>query len=327
MGAPAPDHTAAIAAPVTGLRYGRVTGHLRHDPLRLGPRTGRARRWLYAAAGGTTDDGTTVVAGAAVVRVGPLVVAFAYATVGERTVTFDGRATVWATRTVGSTPQNGARFHHRATRLELAGDGGLHLRAPTAQGLLEVRGRTTVDVLPVVLVTTTPSGGWNVTQKAAGTAATLEVLIGGREVRVADASGWRDWTAGRQDRRTTWRWAAGAGRATNGARVGLNASTGMNGVAEGEDLLWVDGQPRPLRLDTLAPASEDAPAGRWQVRGTGTQLDLSPLGERSRREHLGPIVSDYTQPIGRWQGTVPGPAGRPTEVDLVGVAEDHLAVW
>lgn len=327
MGAPTPDHTAVIAAPGTGLRYGRVTGYLRHDPVRFGPRRGRVRRWLYAAVGGTTEDGTTVVAGAAVARLGPVVVAFAYATVGERTLTFEARGTVSSARTVGSTPQEGASFHRQDARLELAGDGALDLWAATPQGLLEVRGRTAIDVLPVVLVTATSGGGWNVTEKAAGTAASLELAIGGEQVLVPDASGWRDWTAGRQDRRTTWRWAAGAGRATDGARVGLNASTGMNGVAEGEDLLWVDGHPRPLRLDTLAPADEDALAGPWYVRGSGTQLDLSPLGQRSRREHLGPVVSEYTQPIGRWHGTVPAGGDDTLEVELVGVAEDHRAVW
>lgn len=264
------------------------------------------------------------------VRLGPVIVAFAYATVGARTVTFDARSTLAPTRTVGATPEDGARFHTARARLELSGDGSLHLRVPTADGLLELRGHTTDDVLPVVLVTATPAGGWNVTEKAAGTAATLDVSLGDRRLRLHDACGWRDWTAGRQDRHTTWRWAAGAGRATSGARVGLNASAGMNGVAEGEDLVWVDGLPRPVTIDRLAPVDADATGGAWQVSGPGLRLDLAPLGERSRREHLGPIVSDYTQPIGRWHGTVP--AGHddhldPVEVELLGVAEDHLAVW
>lgn len=327
MEAPANDHTAAIAAPGGGLRFGRVTGRLRHDPLRLGPRRGRARRWLYTAAGGTTTDGTPVVAGAAVVQLGAVAVAFAYATIGARTVTFDARSTRARGRTVGRTPPHGARYDTRTAHLDLAADGGIEVEVPTHDGVLALGVRTTADVLPVVLVTPTPGGSWNVTEKAAGTGAAMELSLGGEVVHVHDAHGWRDWTAGRQDRRTTWRWAAGAGRDTDGTRIGLNASTGMNGAAQGEDLLWVDGLPRPLELSHLAPLDEDATDGAWQVRGPGTRLELAPLGERSRREHLGPIVSDYTQPIGRWRGTVPGAAGSPSEVELFGVAEDHLAVW
>ncbi len=324
---PLPDHSAAIAAPGGGLRFGRVTGRLHHDPLRLGPRRGRARRWLYAATGGRTADGRTVVAGAAVVAMGPVLVAFAYATIGTTTATFDARSTRAPGRTVGRTPPGGARFDTRTAHLGLTVDGSIEVEVPTAQGALALRTRTTSDVLPVVLATPTPGGGWNVTEKAAGTGAALELTLSGAQVAVADAHGWRDWTSGRQDRRTTWRWAAGAGPDKGGRRIGLNASTGMNGAAQGEDLLWADGLPQPLDLHRLAPVDADATGGAWQVRGPGTRLDLVPTGERSRREELGPIVSDYTQPIGQWRGTVPGPAGTPAAVELFGVAEDHLAVW
>ncbi len=321
------DHTAAIAVAGEGLRFGRVTGRLRHDPLRVGPRRGRARRWLYAAAGGTTEDGTPVVAGAAVVRIGPAVLTFAYATVGGRAVVFDATSILARHRRVGPIPAHGARFHSRHAGLDLGADGSLRLAVPTAAGRLEVHVRTTDDVLPVVLVTPTPAGGWNVTEKAAGTAAAIKLSLGGEVVEVPDAHGWRDWTTGRQDRRTAWRWAAGAGLDADGSRIGLNASTGMNGVAQGEDLLWVDGLPRTLALHRLEPLDEDVPDGAWQVTGPGTRLALAPLGQRSRREQLGPLVSHYTQPIGRWQGTVPGASDSPREVELFGVAEDHLAVW
>ena len=322
-----PHHPAAIAAPGWGLRFGRVTGRLRHDPLLLGPRRGRARRWLYVAAGGVATDGTPVVAGAAIVRLAPVVVAFAYATVGSRTVTFDARAPLAAGRNVGSDATAGARFRRGSAQLELTGDGGLRIEVPTTDGHLSVHADTVTDVLPVVLVTATPDGGWNVTEKAAGTAARLEVAVDGHRVEVPRAAGWRDYTAGRQDRRTRWRWAAGAGYAADGTRIGMNASTGMNGAAEGEDLLWIDGVPRPMEVQDLAPVDPAAPSGTWRVRGPGTALELAPLGERSRREQLGPVVSDYTQPIGRWRGRAAVRGGTAVEVDLVGVAEDHLAVW
>lgn len=304
------------------LRHGRFVGRLLDDPLAIGPTNGRARRWAYAAAG----EGDTVL-GAAVAELGPLVVAFAFATLEGRTVTWHGRLRASRSAGVGAVPSAGARVTGRRGRIHLDGRGGLEVDLPTEGGRLVGRIATRTDVVPVVLSTRTPQGGWNVTEKAAGTQADLTAALGdGPAVVHRAAGGWRDWTSGRQDRRTTWRWAAGAGRAEGGRRVGINASTGMNGTGPGEDVVWWDGRPHRLQLDDLAPVG-DAAAGSWRVAGPHTELTLTPDGVRSRQEHLGLVRSDYTQPIGRWHGRLRAPDGSDCEVSLNGVAEEHLAVW
>lgn len=304
------------------LRFGRFVGWLSDDPLGFGPTRGRARRWAYAAAG----DGDTVLGGA-VAAIGPVVAAFAFAIVDGQTVTWGGRTRSSRRAGVGAVPAAGARSTGRRARLHLDGRGGLEVDVPTDAGRLIGRIATRADVVPVVLATPTPEGGWNVTEKAAGSVADLSVAVGDGPAELRrDVGGWRDWTSGRQDRRTAWRWAAGAGHAQDGRRVGLNVSTGMNARVPGENVVWWDGRPHRLEVEQLAPTGPSA-AGTWCVVGPGTELTLTPAGVRARRENLGLVRSDYTQPIGRWHGRLRAPDGSSREVVLSGVAEDHLAVW
>lgn len=333
---------ACLRGPDQRLRWGRFLGPLVDDPLPLGPRGGRARRWAYVAAGGDQ-----LVVGAAMARLGPVVVAFAFASIGGRTVTWDGRARASGTARVGTVPAAGARWHARGRHLHLDGRGGLAVDVPTGAGRLVARIVPRRDVVPVVLSTATPGGGWNVTEKAAGSQVSLSVALGEEPARVHDdAGGWRDWTSGRQDRRTSWRWGAGAGRSDDGVRVGFNASTGMNATGVGEDVVWLDGRPHALGVARLAPsasmvatsevatsevagpgaAGSDA-TGPWRLEGPGSALELEPSGVRTHREHLGLVRSAYTQPIGTWRGTLTPTGGRAHRVELAGVAEDHLAVW
>jgi hypothetical protein len=185
------------------------------------------------------------------------------------------------------------------------------------------------DVEPVVLVTPTPTGGWNCTQKAAGTTVTGQLSLGEGFVHGFDdtAGGWRDWTSGRQDRTTVWRWAAGTGTSDAGERVGINLSSGMNAREEGEDIVWWDGVPHPLAAHTLRPVSESEPEGGWEVAGPGWELHFAAAGVRAKHEQLPFLTSRYVQPIGRFSGTLPGPDGAPRAVELTGVTEDHLAIW
>ena len=312
-----------LRAPDGGLLAGLFAGRLSNDPLLFGPNEGRRRRWLYAAAG---DDRAAV--GAAVVDLGFVAAVFAWAVIDGRTHTFDRRAVFGRGTFVGATPDRGAGADGPFGRIRLAGDGSLDLDVPTEAGRLTARVDCTQDVLPVVLATPTEEGGWNVTQKAAGTAMDGWLAVGTTDrVPLEAAGGWRDWTTGRQDRTTRWRWAAGAGWAADGRRVGLNASTGMNAAAHGEDVVWWEGRPYPLVIDRLAPIVGTVPHGRWEIHGAGCALDLDVTGVRARTERLPLLRSTYTQPIGRLEGTLPDPDGTPVEVSLTGVTEDHLAVW
>lgn len=281
-------------------------------------RKGRRRRWVYAAAG---DE--HVLVGAAVVHVGVLGLgtAFAFAVTPDGVHTWDagpGRAgDVGGLRGTASVARAGGRvvIGERRFEVDVPVDGG---RLAAAVDLAAAS--------PVTLVTPTPRGGWNATTKAAGHAGVGEVVVPGG-THSLDGGAWTDATEGRQDAHTTWRWAAGAGLAGDGRRVGLHASTGMNAAGPGEDLVWWDGVAAPLDVTTLAPTDGAGPDQAWQLAGQGWALELDVAGVRAADEGLGPIRSRYAQPMGTWRGTLPDPEGRPVAVTLAGVAEDHEARW
>lgn len=322
--APLPDLPPRLRGHDASLPSGRWAGWLREDPAEFGPAGGRLRRWYYVAAGGEQAS-----VGAAVVDLGVLAVSFAWALIGARTLTWQRRIPLGRGAWVGAVPDGGAGALRRGQQVVLHADGSLELDVPTDAGRLRATVTTRHDVTPAVLVTRTPGSGWNVTQKSAGTAAEGWVRIGDgpRTPLGAGASGWRDWTAGRQDRATTWRWAAGGGWCEQGERVGLNASTGMNGREVGEDVVWWQGVPFGLPVAHLRPADELDAEAAWDVGGPGWSLHLDPAGSRSEDLRIGPLVSRYVQPIGRFVGTLPGPDGTARQVWLSGVTEDHEARW
>lgn len=303
---------------VTGL----YAGALRCDPVADVTGRGRVRRWRYVAAG----CGDALV-GAAVVDLGFVGVAFAFAAAGGHVVTWQTRRPLGRGVAVGDVPAAGAVCRTRSALVTVDGDGGFQLDVPVVGGRLRAEVTVTEPVEPATLLTDTAEGGWNATVKAAGSAAAGWVRPGGAPpVELQDAGAWSDWTVGRQDRVTTWRWGAGAGRADDGRRVGVNVSTGMNEVGDGEDLVWWEGRPHRLHLDRLGPTQEDA-AGRWELGACGQRLLLEPAGVRRAHERLPLVTSSYVQPFGTWTGTLPDPSGTGRPVTLAGVAEDHLAVW
>ncbi len=291
-----------------------AAGDFDTDPLELRPRRGgRARRWHYAAAAGPD-----AAVGAAIVQLGPLATAFAWVWDGDEVWTWE-RKSVRDDRIEVGRPGQPSRFGRRHANLTIEPRGDLVLDIDDVH--VSIRCQTATAA---VCVTRTPGGGWNSTRKLAGNAAQGSISIGGRDVQVV-GGGWSDWTSGRQDRDTTWRWAAGTGMA-EGRRVGFNASTGMNGETVGEDVVWWDGQPHALRVDRLEPLGDAS--GAWVVGGDDWELRFSAAGVRAADESLGLIVSRYVQPIGRYAGTLPGPDGRPVTIDwLTGVTEDHEARW
>lgn len=306
-----------------GLRPGLTAGSLEVDPLTLGARGGRPRRWCYAAAG---DRDLAV--GAAVVDLGPVGTTFVWASVAGRTVEWSRKVLLGRGLEVAATPKGGAFYDGGGGRIALDAEGGLAIDVPLARG-----GRLVATaiaggeggVTPAVLATRTPGGGWNVTEKAAGYRVVGTVELEGR-VHLLDGRGWRDWTAGRQDRRTSWRWAAGGGWSRSGTPMGFNVSTGMNAEDEGEDVVWWDGRPHRLEVTALRPSGDD-PAGPWTVSGPGWGLELAPWGVRAADENLWVLRSSYVQPIGGFRGSLPAPDGSPVEVEAVGVTEHHEATW
>lgn len=285
------------------------------------PGRGRTRRWMYGAAAST--DGATAV-GAAMVQLGFAATTFVWLLHDGELRTWDRTLFPWLVD-VGERPDIPSDTVVGGQRVRLDAPGSLFLALRRFDG-----GALDVDLVadpttPVVCSTATPAGGTNVTQKAAGHRVTGNIRLGERHIPF-DGHGWTDWTVGRQDRQTAWRWAAGAGRTADGRTVGLNVSTGMN-EAEGEDVAWIDGIPVPLDLHGLGPTHEGDFAGPWSLHGSGWHLDFTPVGVRAATENLGLVRSRYVQPVGQFHGTLPTPEGGTVEVTFPGVTEDHEARW
>lgn len=319
-------NTLAEGTPVPAdgrLRTGLTAGALGVDPIRHGSRRGRRRRWSYAAAGGGQ-----LALGVAVVDLGPAGTAFAWASMAGRTVTWSRKVLLGRGLAVGTTPRSGASYRAGGARIEIDDRGGFEVDVPVEGFGRLVAAVSAVEsemVTPAVLATSTPGGGWNVTEKAAGYGLAGTVVLGDRD-DAFEGRGWRDWTAGRQDRRTQWRWAAAGGHSATGSSVGFNVSTGMNAADEGENVVWWGGRPHRLQVTSLGPSGAD-PAGPWTVAGPGWSLELTPWGARAAEEDLWLLRSSYVQPVGLFRGTLPGPDGDPVVVEAIGVTEHHEATW
>jgi hypothetical protein len=314
-----PPRPAVLTHPDGSPLDGLWNGDLDVDLVAIRPRSGRLRRWSYTAAGDAS-----VMVGAAVVDTGVAAVAFAWCFDGQTVHTWDRKGLPGRHGVVGRDARTAASFAKGRDRVTVGADGDLDLDVALPDGRLTARVEVTPDQ-PAVLVTPTARGGWNATRKAAGERARGTVTVAGRTIDLAGGS-WRDWTIGRQDRRTVWRWAAGAGVAGDGRRVGLNVSTGMNDIAAGENVVWWDGVPHALELSDLQPIGADA-AADWYLSGPDWRLDFAAAGVRAANENLLVIRSRYVQPVGTFTGSLPDPDGRPVPVELRGVTEDHVAVW
>lgn len=162
-----------------------------------------------------------------------------------------------------------------------------------------------------------PSGsGWGWTQKRSGIPikGTLETPEGRYEL---DGHGVDDQSAGYQQRRTSWHWSAGIGRAVDGRPVAWNLVEGINDPpAKSERAIWVDGEP-----------AEPEPVSFQGVAGVefagGARLAFAPGAERARSDNLLLVRSSYRHLFGEFHGSLDG-------LQLaqgLGVMEKHDALW
>jgi hypothetical protein len=316
--APLPTDLFAPSGPSAGLFAGAL-----NSEHALSPGTGRTRRWWYAAA---ASADASLSLGVAVVDLGLGGTAFAWMCETGSVREFSRR--LFGSRVeVGADPTQGAHARGRALDVRFDGAGGVDVAIDDFGGASVKFAWTARQVSSAVCATATAHGGTNLTQKAAGHQVSGWLNVAGDHQEI-DGFGWYDWTAGRQDRHTVWRWAAGAGRSRDGRRVGLNVSTGMNAHGDGENVAWIDGEPVALNVVDLGPLRAMDLHGPWRVQGDTWQLDFEPLGVRAARENLLVVRSNYVQPIGIFQGSLPGPEGTTVDIDtLAGVTEDHEAWW
>jgi hypothetical protein len=200
----------------------------------------------------------------------------------------------------------------RPTRLDLA-PGRLTLGDGPVRVELELEEDDGIEV-------TCPHGAGQVwTRKQAGVRAHGTFALGEGPPLSLDAPAVIDDTAGYHARVTEWRWAAGVGHGPDGTPLAFNLVQGVNDPRSGsERAVWVASVPKeapPVRF------SEDLTSIRCE---DGSQLGFAAEAERSRRENLLVVRSDYVCRFGSFAGTLPG--GIAIQGGL-GVMERHSARW
>jgi hypothetical protein len=165
-----------------------------------------------------------------------------------------------------------------------------------------------------------PSGRAEVwTRKQAGIAARGTLALDGAPPRRIEARAVIDDTSGHHARETEWWWTAGVGESADGLAVAWNLVSGVNDPPTGsERAVWLAGRP-----SEAAPVEFAADLSSVSCED-GSELRFAAEMQRSRRDNLLLISSDYTAPFGTFSGTLPG--GVPLASGL-GVVEHHRARW
>lgn len=139
------------------------------------------------------------------------------------------------------------------------------------------------------------------------------------ELRQLEARGLVDESAGYHARSTGWSWSCGIGADREGREVTWNVVAGIHDDARGsERTVWVDGS-----ATELPGALFDAPLETITFPGSPATLHFTAEAERARRDDFGVMMSDYRQPFGSFDGSLPG-------VELawgLGVMERHDVRW
>jgi hypothetical protein len=157
------------------------------------------------------------------------------------------------------------------------------------------------------------------TRKQAGVRARGHLALGAHPSIAIDARAVIDDTAGYHARVTEWWWAAGVGNSPDGTPLAFNLVQGVNDPAEGsERAIWVAGAPHE------APAVRFSPDLRSISSDDGSRLRFAPEAERSHRDNLLLVRSDYRAPFGTFSGTLPGSI---EIANAAGVVEHHRARW
>jgi hypothetical protein len=157
------------------------------------------------------------------------------------------------------------------------------------------------------------------TRKQAGVSARGTLALDGGPPRRIEALAVIDDTAGYHARHTEWWWTAGIGQSPEGLALAWNLVEGVNDPPSGsERAVWVDGEPHEV-----APVTFDPDLSR--ISGEDDcELHFHAEAERSRKDNLVIIRSDYRAPFGTFSGTLPGGISL---AQGLGVVEHHEAHW
>lgn len=258
-------------------------------PFQLGGRP--LKRWCYV---GVFGPDVMLCAGNA--QVGPVPQAF-WAVWDRQAGVLETETTLAATGRVAAGP-GAVRVRSGRSRLELA-------ISPTGE--------------PVEVVS--PHGRSYIWTRKTPVRADGHLTLG-MEARPVSAFGILDESAGYHARHTQWEWSAGVGTTVDGWPVTWNLVRGVHDAETmSERTVWVRGR------------AVEAPPVRFsgdldEVWGVdGSVLRFREEATRRRRENLGLVRSDYVQPFGRFEGTLPGGLELSRQAPAFGVMERHSARW
>ncbi len=232
--------------------------------------------------------------------------------------------TFWALQLPGRAAiRERTRMRPRRGEIELI-EGSRPASGKQRPGLLVIRDRGVLLELELTeqdgIEARCPHGRSEVwTRKQAGLSASGTLSLDDGPAQAIEALAVIDDTAGYHARETEWRWSAGVGLGADGSALAWNLVSGINDPASGsERALWRDGV--PAEVDPVSFAEDLS----WIAGSDGSRLNFHAEAERSRRENLLILRSDYRAPFGTFSGTLPGgialAGGR-------GVMEYHRARW
>lgn len=161
---------------------------------------------------------------------------------------------------------------------------------------------------------------------------TLEV--GDRTVRFGtpdEAWGVLDVGRGRWPYRTRWNWGGGAGRATDGATIGIQiGAKWTEGTGFTENGVLVDGRLTKIGEELTWDYDWDQPLRPWRVHHPDGSFDLTlePIHDKHSKVQALVLSTEVHQVFGRWRGHVTDDAGARHYVEgIVGFAEESRSRW
>ena len=213
--------------------------------------------------------------------------------------------------------KNGAR---RWQALPAGGGWDVRFQAPGLK--LEMRFRDAGAGMTAIA--SSPGRPFHHTWKLCAMPVRLALELDGRRVEET-ASGTLDFTLGYPPRNTDWNWASLDGITEDGQRIGVNlVAHFMNGH---ENAMWLGDRLLPLSQAVFQydPAQLLQP---WRVHTLDGLLDVqfTPEGERREDISVGLLASRFTQPFGRFSGTLKTAQGV-KKIEGLGVVEQHHAKW
>jgi hypothetical protein len=185
------------------------------------------------------------------------------------------------------------------------------------------------DFEPMSICTRAAYQGWVYANKTAGLRLSGELRWRGQrfDLEALQACGHHDFSCGYMRRETYWNWACFSGM-SEGRRLGLNLSCGVNETSFTENCLWVDGRLVKVNLTRFDFNRHDV-LQPWRVCSDDGRVDLCFTPRGLHREHLnaGILASNFKQVFGHFSGQLVLSEGIIAINDMPGFVEDQYARW